>query len=283
MAVRLAEGGPDLGLPRLRNGEGEHTVEVEAGRRDRDDGQHTRDEDGATDDVELLAVEHVHLDVEHGGPDPHGGHDLHEGEAPVGDEQLQALEQHEEGAHDQRQRGQPAAAVAELEHGLLDGAVVAAVDGVDQARDARADALPPGGRSRARSRRAGRRGVRIGQRGWAVTDCALAFVAAGCASILVVNRHWSFLAIAGPGLNPHHCRPGRAVGKGRRHGPARPPGLPRPAHGLPRPAHGLPRPAHGLRSLAHGSTTRVARPGREGERWRPRRGSGWRTTRRPWP
>ena len=61
------------------------------------------------------------------------------GEAPVREEELHALEQHEEGADDQAQGGQPAAALAQLEHRLLDGVVVAAPDGVDEPGDGRPD------------------------------------------------------------------------------------------------------------------------------------------------
>ena len=66
------------------------------------------------------------------------------GETPVGVEELHALEQHEEGAHDQGQRGEPAAALAELEHRLLHGLVVAAPDGVDEPPDGGADARRAG-------------------------------------------------------------------------------------------------------------------------------------------
>ena len=49
---------------------------------------------------------------------------------------LSALEEHQEGADDQRQWREPAAAPAQLEDGPLDGLVVAAPDGVDEAADA---------------------------------------------------------------------------------------------------------------------------------------------------
>ena len=55
------------------------------------------------------------------------------GQPPVGEEELHALEEHEEGADDQGQRGEPAPALAQLEHRLLHGLVVAAPDGVDRA------------------------------------------------------------------------------------------------------------------------------------------------------
>ena len=196
VAVGLAEGGADLWLAGLRDGEGEDPVEVEAGRRDGDHAQHGGNQDGTAEDVELLAVEHVHLDVQHGGPDPHGGHDLHQGEAPVRHEELQALEQHQEGAHDQGQGGEPPAALAELEHGLLDGVVVAAVDGLDQAADARPHALRRFARER--ERRSGPDGA-----------ASLPPMALGALSSSVTGR-----SSPSPAMVSHHCRPERGTGKG---------------------------------------------------------------------
>jgi hypothetical protein len=114
-----------FGWPGYRNGEGEDAVQVEAGRRERGHPDDAGDQERAADDVELLAVEHVELDVQHGEPDPHGRNDLHHCEAPVGVQELHALEQHEEGTHDEGQRRQPAPALAELDHRLFHGLVVA--------------------------------------------------------------------------------------------------------------------------------------------------------------
>ena len=134
---RLArvKAGRIFGGPGTADGEGEDAVQVEAGRGEHDHPEDARDQQRAADDVELLAVEDVELDVEHGDPDPHGGHDLNHGQPPVGVEELHALEQHEEGTHDQGQRGEPAPALAELEDRLLHRLVVAAPDGVGQPAD----------------------------------------------------------------------------------------------------------------------------------------------------
>ena len=169
--IGQAEGGADLGLARRRDGEGEDAVEVEAGRGERGHREDAGDQERPADDVELLAVQHVELDVQHGDPDPHGGDDLDHGQTPVRVEELHALEQHEEGAHDQGQWGEPTLALAELEHGLLHRLVVAAADGVDEPLHERPDARPPaeGGAGVGRSGRPG---------------------ALRCAPIVVVHRHW---------------------------------------------------------------------------------------------
>ncbi len=139
--VGPAEGRVDLGLPRHRDGEREHAIQVEAGRGERSHSEHARDQQRAPDDMELSAVQDVDLDVEHGHPDPHGRHDLDQGEPPIRVEQLDALEQHEKGTDDQAQRGEPTPARAQLEHRILHGGVVTAPDGVDQPADGGRDAV----------------------------------------------------------------------------------------------------------------------------------------------
>ena len=84
-------------------------------------------------------MQDVDLDVEHGQPDPHGRDDLHQRQAPIRDQELEALEEHEEGADDQSEGGEPAAAPAQIEHGPLHRGVVATPDGIDQAEDGGAD------------------------------------------------------------------------------------------------------------------------------------------------
>ena len=59
---------------------------------------------------------------------------------------LQPLEQHGQPADQQGQRRQPAAALAEGEHGGLDRVVVAVADGLHQAAEQDTDLLPAGGR-----------------------------------------------------------------------------------------------------------------------------------------
>ena len=171
--VGLGEGRADLGLARIGDGEGEDPVQVEARRGEQRHAQDGGDEKGPADDVELLAVKHVELDIEHGEPDPHGGDDLHQREAPVRDEQLQALEEHQESADDECQGGEPAPALAELEHRLLDGGVVAGADGIDEADDRGPDAARGG--------------------------C----VDAGCAPPVLVHRHLRPLTLDPSPSNPH--------------------------------------------------------------------------------
>ena len=93
-----------------------------------------------------LPAEHVDLEVEHGRPDPHGRQDLHQGEPPVGDQQLQPLEEHGERPDHQGQGRQPPAALAEGEDGVLDHGLVVRPDGGDQALDLLDDRGPPGQR-----------------------------------------------------------------------------------------------------------------------------------------
>ncbi len=170
-----AEGGADLGLAGHRDGEGEDAVQVEAGCGERGHPEDARDQERAADDVELPPVQDVELDVQHGDPDPHGGHDLHHGQAPVGVEELHALEQHEEGTDDQGERREPALALAELDHRLLHRLVVAPPDGVDEPPDERA--------RRAARRRAARGSAASGSGGRGGPG------AVRCAPVVVVHRH----------------------------------------------------------------------------------------------
>ncbi len=134
MRVRLAKGRSDLGV-RRGDGKGEDRVEEKAPCCQRGDGQCERDEDRTAHDVELLPVQHVQLDVEHRHPDPHGRQDLHQGQPPVDEERLEPLEEHEEGAHDQGERRQPASRTAQVENGLPHRFLVAGLDEPDQLGD----------------------------------------------------------------------------------------------------------------------------------------------------
>ena len=249
MDVGPGEGGPDFRPAGYRNGEGEDAVQVEAGGRQRGHPDDAGDQDRAADDVELLAVEHVELDVEHGEPDPHGRDDLHHGEAPVCVQELHPLEQHEEGTHNEGQRRQPASALAELHHRLFYGLVVAPAYGVDELPDER-----PGARPAGRGRTGGRGEVRGGS-GLANGGGRRGGPGAlRCAPVLVVHRHFrpSFRPASRPlhsGPLPGHCA-GGAV-------PQSPPATPHSDTVIVTPGRGR-RKGQRLSAGAHGSRSRAA-------------------------
>ena len=97
--------------------------------------------------VEALPVEHVGLQVEHGGPDQHGRQDLDEGQPPVGEERLDPLEEHGEASDQQGQGCQPPAPLTEGEHRGLHHVVVAVPDRLHQVAEEYADLGPSGGPS----------------------------------------------------------------------------------------------------------------------------------------
>jgi hypothetical protein len=98
----LGERGPDLWRPRLGDRERKHRVEEKARRAERGHGQNKRDHHHRTGQhMERLAVQHVRFQVEHGGPDPHGGQHLNQGQPPVGEQQLHPFEKHGYGADGQ--------------------------------------------------------------------------------------------------------------------------------------------------------------------------------------
>jgi hypothetical protein len=223
VAVGLAEGGADLDplLARAGDGEREDAVEIEAGRRHGRHRQRQRNEDRPADDVELLAVQQVDFDVEHGRPDPHGRDDLHHGQAPVGDEELEALQQHDERADDEGQGCQPAPGAAQGQDGLLHFGVVAAADDVGEAEDGHAgateDGRPGGGVGRGPGRRGRtRQGRRIGR--WAGSGGASLV---RCPPLLVVHRRCR--PSPSPGhrarsLRSRHCGARRGLKKPRETG-----------------------------------------------------------------
>ena len=157
------ECGPDLGLARIGDGKGEHGVqEIAGGRDDRhaDDGGH---QDPAVQRVERPSVEGVSLEVNHGGPDPHGRKDLDYREPPVGQDQLESFEQHGEGPDGYCERREDGPAPAQLNNRGLDHGIVTLADGAHQPAD-------PGRQGRGARDRTGRRGAfpsrgRIGRGG----------------------------------------------------------------------------------------------------------------------
>ena len=64
-------------------------------------------------------MQNVRFEVEHREPDPHRRKDLNEGQAPVGEHQLEAVEEHREGARGERQRREPTPRLAETEDRFL--------------------------------------------------------------------------------------------------------------------------------------------------------------------
>src|SRR5919198_3658271 len=99
----------DAGLAGRRDREGEDRVQVEARGGDQDDRDDERGLDGAVPDMELAAFEDVHLQVEQREPDPHRRQNLDQGEPPVRDEQLEALEEQDERAEREYEGRQAAA------------------------------------------------------------------------------------------------------------------------------------------------------------------------------
>ena len=135
MSFGFGERRANLRRSRLRDGEREDAVEEEtAGGKAGDDQEH-EPEQRSTQKVKLFPVESVSLEVEHGGPDPHGREDLDEREPPVREEELHSLEEHGEGADQHRQGCQPTAALAECQDGSLDHRFVPCANGRDQTPD----------------------------------------------------------------------------------------------------------------------------------------------------
>ena len=139
MNAGLIDGGPVTG-DRVR----EPGVQEEARRGDQGHAEHQRDHDRSGQHVERLPVQCVGLQVEHGRPDPHRGQHLDQGEPPVGEQELYPREEHHEGAHDQRERGEPAPGTAQPQDDLVRGGHVAVPDRLDEPLDLR----PPGGSPR---------------------------------------------------------------------------------------------------------------------------------------
>ena len=139
----LGERGPDLRPARPGDGEREHGVQEETRRRDRGHGQHQRDHDRPGQFVKRLPVQHVRLQVEHGGPDPHRRQHLDQGEPPVREQQLHPREQHGNGTDGQRERSQPAPGPAQLQDPGFDGRHIAVPDGADQLHGPGAQCCPP--------------------------------------------------------------------------------------------------------------------------------------------
>ena len=101
----------------------------------------------------------VGLEIEQRQPDPHGRQDLHQRQPPVGEQELQPLEQHGEGADQQRQRGEISAPLAQPDDEPLDCGVVTGANGANQAAELRRDDVSPAGSS---LRRLGNGGLRSG-------------------------------------------------------------------------------------------------------------------------
>ena len=115
----LRERRPDLRCAGLNDREPEHGVEEEAGRGDRRDHEHDRDQDRAAQHVQGLAVQHVRLEVVHRQPDPHRRQDLNEREPPVREQQLEPVEEHHEAADHQRERSEHAPRPTQADDQLL--------------------------------------------------------------------------------------------------------------------------------------------------------------------
>ena len=75
------------------------------------------------------------LDVQHGGPDPHGREDLNQGEAPVREDEPQSFEQHGKGADGHPQGREYAPAGTQVTNCGLNGPIVAIADGDHQDPD----------------------------------------------------------------------------------------------------------------------------------------------------
>ena len=108
---------------------------------DHDHGQ--RQGQPAVDVGELAALEVVGLEVPERHPDPDGREDLDQGESPVREQQLHAVEQQAEAAGDVAERGVDAPRLAERAHGLLDLLLVGVAHGDGQPPEG----LPEGGPS----------------------------------------------------------------------------------------------------------------------------------------
>ena len=94
----------------------------------------TGDENGTLQHGETLALEHVDLEVEHGGPDQHGREDLDESETPVREQEPNTLEQHCEGTHQEAERRQQPVPAAQVDEDCLDRLVVTVPDGGNEPR-----------------------------------------------------------------------------------------------------------------------------------------------------
>ena len=81
--------------------------------------------------AKLVAFEVVHCD-----PDPHRGQELHEREPPVEDQQLHAVEEHDECADRERERRKDSPRLAERPDRVFHHPLVAVADRSDQCREA---------------------------------------------------------------------------------------------------------------------------------------------------
>ena len=140
----LGKGGPDVGPTFFGDGKGKNGVEKVAEGGEGDDGNGQRDEDRPSEEMKGLPVQNMGFEVDHGGPDPHGGKQLDQRQAPVGHQQLHPLEQHGQGADRECEGGEIPAFFAQLDHHGLDLVVVAPANGFDQAGHLSEHDTPPG-------------------------------------------------------------------------------------------------------------------------------------------
>src|SRR5580700_2943842 len=135
MRPGLRESGPDGGRTLARDSKGEHGVQEEARRGKGGNGQDDRDHDGTGQYMERLPVQHVSLQVEHGGPDPHRRRDLDQGQAPVSEQQLHSVKQHGQGTDRQSEGSEPSPRTAQPYYRLFYGLTVAVADGLNDLPD----------------------------------------------------------------------------------------------------------------------------------------------------
>jgi hypothetical protein len=86
--------------------------------------------------MKRLAVQYVHLPVEHRDPDPHRGQDLDEREPPIRKQQLEPLEERHDPADHERKRSEQTPRATELKDRLLNHRLVAISHGAHKAPEA---------------------------------------------------------------------------------------------------------------------------------------------------
>ena len=94
------------------------------------------DEQGTAQIVKRLAAKRVGFEVVHCDPDPHRGQELHEREPPVEDQQLHAVEEHDECADRERERRKDPPRLAECPDRVFHHPLVPVADRSDQCREA---------------------------------------------------------------------------------------------------------------------------------------------------
>ena len=146
MRPGLRERGPDRGRTVARDGKGEYGVQEETRRGNSGNGQDDRDHDGTGQYMERLPVQHVGLQVEHGGPDPHRRQDLDQGQPPVGEQQLHAVKQHGQGTDRQSEGSEPPPRTAQPYYRLFYGRTVVVADGLNELPDPGRQVPPRPGR-----------------------------------------------------------------------------------------------------------------------------------------